>query len=188
MRWKRLLPLTIAWVVSGQSLEDVLTAQSATLSTLNAWLTSQQVAFEILSNVQGVTLLAPSNNALNQLYSSPLYGQLASDPNLLVAFLSYHVLDGIYFMSDIGATQLASLPTFMNMNSYSNVSGGQVIEAVTQNNQVTFVTGNGAQANVEPYVSLSFRHHLSLSLLLNSPLLSRTSTTSAARSTSSTRS
>ncbi|KAG7289324.1 hypothetical protein NEMBOFW57_005691 [Staphylotrichum longicolle] len=151
MRWKRLLPLTIAWVVSGQSLEDVLTAQSATLSTLNAWLTSQQVAFEILSNVQGVTLLAPSNNALNQLYSSPLYGQLASDPNLLVAFLSYHVLDGIYFMSDIGATQLASLPTFMNMNSYSNVSGGQVIEAVTQNNQVTFVTGNGAQANVEPY-------------------------------------
>ncbi len=156
MRWSHLIPLTIAWLARGQSLEDILTAQSATLSTLNAWLSSQQLVYEILANAQGITLLAPSNNAMNQLYNTPLPGQLSTDPNMLVAFLSYHVLDGVYFMSDLGATQLAAVPTFMNMRQYSNVSGGQVINSLAKNNQLTFVTGNGNQANVEQYVRLPF--------------------------------
>ncbi len=153
MGWKHFLPLTIAWVAFAQTLEDILTAQSATLSGLNAWLASEQVAFDILSNAQGVTLLAPSNNALNQLANSPLYGQLASDPNLLVAFLSYHVLNGVHPISALGATPGSAVQTYMNMRAYSNVSGGQVIDSVPQNGGVTFVTGNGAQSNVQQYVS-----------------------------------
>ncbi|KAK4032119.1 FAS1 domain-containing protein [Parachaetomium inaequale] len=151
MRPRRLLLFTGAAATLAQSLQDVLTAQSAVLSTLNAWLASQSLVFQILTNVQGVTLLAPSNNALSQLYSTPLATQLASDPNLLTAFLSYHVLDGVYMMSDFTNAPVASMPTFLNMAGYSNVSGGQVVESRAQNGAVTFLTGNNAQSNVQTY-------------------------------------
>ncbi|KAL2132483.1 hypothetical protein VTI74DRAFT_3757 [Chaetomium olivicolor] len=127
-------------------------AQSATLSTLNAWLTSQQIAFSILSSAQGVTLLAPSNNALNQLLSSPFAIQLAEDPNLLTAFLSYHVVNGVFSMADLIAAQPgASLPTFLNTQSYSNVTGGQKIESRSQNGAVTFISGSATQSNLEAF-------------------------------------
>lgn len=153
MRLKRLSILATANASSGQTLAEVLQAQSATLSTLNAWLSSQQLVFTILSNLQGVTLLAPSNNALSQLYSTPLAAQLAQDPNLLTAFLSYHVLDGIFFVSDfVNARALMSLPTFLDIEAYSNVSGGQRILSGSENGAVTFYSGNGAPTNVEAYV------------------------------------
>ena len=152
MGWKHFLPLAIAWVACAQTLEDILTAQSATLGSLNAWLASEQVVFDILNSAQGVTLLAPSNNALSQLANTPLYGQLASDPNLLVAFLSYHVLDGVYPIANLSAAPVSAVQTYMNMRAYANVSGGQVIDSVPQNGALTFVTGNGAQSNVQQYV------------------------------------
>ncbi|KAK4150842.1 FAS1 domain-containing protein [Chaetomidium leptoderma] len=151
MRLSRLLVLSAAGGTLAQSLLDILTAQSATLSTLTAWLTSQQLVYDILSNARGITLLAPSNTALTQLYTTPLVGQLALDPNLLTAFLSYHVLDGVYLASDFVNTPAAAVPTFMNMKAYSNVSGGQVIETRSQNGAVTFYSGNGVQSNFEKY-------------------------------------
>jgi uncharacterized surface protein with fasciclin (FAS1) repeats len=155
MRLSPLLLLSGAGATFAQTLLDILTAQSATLSTLTAWLTSQQLIYDIFSNAQGVTLLAPSNNAITLMSNTPLYGQLAADPNLLTAFLSYHVLDGVYFVSDFANTPGVSVPTFMNMETFSNVSGGQVIESRSQNGAVTFVSGNGVQSNVQTNVRLS---------------------------------
>jgi uncharacterized surface protein with fasciclin (FAS1) repeats len=156
MRLSLLLLLSGAGATFAQTLLDILTAQSATLSTLTAWLTSEQLIYDIFSNAQGVTLLAPSNNAMTLLYNTPLYGQLAADPNLLTAFLSYHVLDGVYFASDFTNTPGGvSVPTFMNMEAFSNVSGGQVVESKSQNGAVTFVSGNGVQSNVQTNVRLS---------------------------------
>ena len=86
MRLSLLLLLSGARGTFAQTLLDILTAQSATLSTLTAWLTSEQLIYDILSNAQGITLLAPSNNALTLLTSQPIYGQLAADPNLLTAY------------------------------------------------------------------------------------------------------
>jgi uncharacterized surface protein with fasciclin (FAS1) repeats len=162
MRLSRLLLLSGAGGTFAQTLLDILTAQSATLSTLTAWLTSEQLIYDIFSNAQGVTLLAPSNNAITLLYNTPLYGQLATDPNLLTAFLSYHVLDGVYFVSDFANTPGGvSVPTFMNMAAFSNVSGGQVVESKSQNGAVTFVSGNGVQSNVQTNVRLSISPSLS---------------------------
>lgn len=135
-----------------QSLQDVLTAQSATLSSLNSWLASESLIFQILSNAEGVTLLAPSNNALTQLYSTPLATDLALDPNLLTAFLAYHVLDGVHFMSDFANTPATSVPTFLDLAGYSNVTGGQVVVSRSQNGAVTFISGNNTQSNIQSYV------------------------------------
>lgn len=154
MKLNCLLLLSAARATVAQTLQDILTAQSATLSTLNAWLATQSLVFQILSNAQGVTLLAPSNNAFSKIYSTPLYGQLAADPNLLTAFLSYHVLDGVYSASDFADPQSAFVPTFLNMEGYTNVSGGQVIESRSQNGTVTLISGNRARSNFETYVRL----------------------------------
>jgi len=191
MKWRQLLLFTAVRAVRvahGQTLEDVLTSQAATLSTLNAWLLSEDLIFQIMSNAQGITLLAPSNNAINQLYTTALATQLASDPNLLTAFLSYHVLNGVYQMSDFTSNRLGSVPTFMNMHGYSNVSGGQTIETLSENGAVTFITGNGAETNVETYVR---GHELPLceergTTNPRSTRVSRTSTTPAGPCTSST--
>lgn len=157
MRWWRgLLLLSAAGVAWGQTLQDVLTAQSASLSSLNAWLNSEQLVYEVLNNAQGVTLLAPSNNALNNLYGTSYANQLAEDPNLLTAFLSYHVLNGEYFASDFANTQAVALPTYLNQKSFSNVTGGQKVESRSQNGAVTFISGNGAQSNIETSVCSSF--------------------------------
>jgi uncharacterized surface protein with fasciclin (FAS1) repeats len=152
MRPRRLLLISGVSAALSQSLQDILTDESAGLSTFNAWLASQSLVYEILTNVEGVTFLAPSDNALSQLYSTPLTTQLATDPNLLAAFLSYHVLDGIYTMSDLTNAPVASLPSFLNMEGYSNVSGGQVVQSRAQNWGVALVSGNNVQSNVQPYV------------------------------------
>ncbi|KAL2195196.1 FAS1 domain-containing protein [Corynascus similis CBS 632.67] len=153
MRLRRPLLIFEAWGVVAQynTLQDILNAQSATLSTLSAWLQSQAVVFQILSNAQGVTLLAPSNNALTQLYSTSLASELALDPNFLTAFLAYHVLSGVHFVSDLSKSQGASVPTFLNMAAYSNVSGGQVVHSKSQNGAVNLITGNNMQSNLQPY-------------------------------------
>jgi uncharacterized surface protein with fasciclin (FAS1) repeats len=164
MRLKRLILLASAGVSSGQTLAEMLTAQSATLSMLNSWLSSQELIFTILSGAQGVTLLAPSNDALTELYNSPLANQLAQDPNLLTAFLAYHVLDGIFFNSHFVNTQPhLSLPTLLDIETFSNVSGGQRIISTSQNGAVTFFSGHGAQAAVQGAVCFhSILAHLHL--------------------------
>ncbi|KAK4139786.1 FAS1 domain-containing protein [Dichotomopilus funicola] len=143
--------LLLAGTTVAQSLQDVLTAQSATLSTLNGWLASEALIFDILNSAQGITILAPSNNALAALYSTTLPTQLALDSNLLTAFLSYHVLDGVFFASDFLNNPVASAPTFLNMQAYSNVSGGQVVQSRSQNGGITFFSGNNVQSNVQAY-------------------------------------
>jgi uncharacterized surface protein with fasciclin (FAS1) repeats len=147
-----LFAVLFAPVAHSQCLEDVLTAQNTTLSTLYAWLQSQELVLDTISRAQGVTLLAPSNNALDQLYASQLPTQLANDPNLLVAFLSYHALPGVYFFDDFLSVPAAAVPSFMNMAAFSNVSGGQVVRSRSKNGGVTFVTGNNAESNVQACV------------------------------------
>ncbi|KAL2162941.1 hypothetical protein VTH06DRAFT_6777 [Thermothelomyces fergusii] len=153
MHLQCLLLVSGAWQVLAQynTLEDILVAQSATLSTLNAWLQSQSLIYQILNNAKGVTLLAPSNNALNQTFSTSLAGELASDPNFLTAFLAYHVLDGVHLVSDLSNARSSSVPTFLNMEAYSNVSGGQVVHTLSENGAITLVTGNNMQSNLQPY-------------------------------------
>jgi len=151
MRLDRILLFLAPRLTTCQTLADVLAAQSATLSTLTSWLESEELIYSILSSASGVTLLAPSNNAMAQLYNTPLAAQLAEDANLLTAFLSYHVLDGLYWISNLTVDR--SFPTMLNIAGYSNITGGQRIISRSDDGAITFYTGNAAQSTVQPYVS-----------------------------------
>jgi hypothetical protein len=84
----------------------------------------------------------------------PLSTQSATDPNLLAAFLSYHVLPGVYCFDDFLDTPDAAAPSFMNMAAYSNVTGGQVVRTLSKDGALIFVTGNNAKSNVQAYVCI----------------------------------
>lgn len=133
-----------ASVVAQQTLGDVLTAQAATLSTLTSFLQSEETIYEVFNNAKDVTLLAPSNDALAKLNNSPIVNQLLADPQFLTAFLSYHVLNGTFYASNLTAEPTQFIPTLLDLNGYSNVTGGQRLQVKTDGNGgVTFVSGDG---------------------------------------------
>ncbi|KAK3297100.1 FAS1 domain-containing protein [Chaetomium fimeti] len=138
--------LAAAAVARAQTLEEVLTAHSDTLSMMLMWLASQEFIFECLSEAKGITLLAPSNTALARLFGTSLPARLASDMNLLTAFVNYHILDGVYHMADFVSARTTSAPTFLSIPAYSNMSEVQVIQERSENGTLTFFTGGGAQS------------------------------------------
>lgn len=138
-----------ASVAAQQTLGDVLTAQAATLSTLTSFLQSEDAIYQIFNNAKDVTLLAPSNDALAKLNNSPIANQLLADPQFLTAFLSYHVLNGTFYASNLTAEPTQFIPTLLDLNGYSNVTGGQRLQVKTDGSGgVTFVSGGGAMSAV----------------------------------------
>lgn len=147
-----LFSLVAATVSFAQSLPEVIAAQSGNLSSLGAWLSSEPLIYQILSSARGITLLAPSNNALAQLYGSALATDLAVDPNLLAAFLSYHALEGVHPLADFANVTAKTAPTFLDLAGYSNVTGGQVVQSRSQNGGVAFLSGKGVLSTVQACV------------------------------------
>ncbi|CAK7233261.1 hypothetical protein SBRCBS47491_008548 [Sporothrix bragantina] len=139
MLFKTLLP-TAALVAgaSAASLGDVLSAQNSTLSTLNGLLSSNPDIVKVLDDASDITVLAPSNDALSKFLSNPdNAASVVSNPGLISALLSYHVLNGTWYTSNFTNTS-TFLPTWLSNSSYANVTGGQVVEAALDNNNVTF--------------------------------------------------
>ncbi|KAK0619537.1 FAS1 domain-containing protein [Immersiella caudata] len=133
MQIKRLTPLALALVlasgISAQTLQDVLTQQNATLSVLNGFLEQQQQLLSNVANTADITVLAPSNNALSNLPSS-VVNKVSTDPSFLSALLSYHILKGTYYTSNLTSSPSnnpLSIQTLLNSTRYSNVTGGQRI-------------------------------------------------------------
>ncbi|KAF3037339.1 hypothetical protein E8E12_004902 [Didymella heteroderae] len=92
-----------------------------------------------LSSAQNVTILAPSNEAFAAIGNETVQA-LASNTGLLTALLQYHVLNGTYLSSAI-TNQSAFVPTLLTNDLFTNVTGGQVVEAVTTGDNVTFFSG-----------------------------------------------
>lgn len=130
MLFKNLLPAaTLVAGATATSLSDVLSSQNSSLSTLNSLLASQPDIIKTLDDASNITVLAPSNDALSKFLSNPINAAtVASQPSLLDALLSYHVLNGTWYTSNF--TNLSVfLPTWLSNSSYANVTGGQVVEA-----------------------------------------------------------
>ncbi|KAK4096736.1 Fasciclin-domain-containing protein [Parathielavia hyrcaniae] len=156
MRLLQLFLLALALVAGGlgQSLEAVLAKHSETLSTIHSWLQTQPAILTVLGAARGVTMLAPSNKAMDELHNSNpgFSAQLTSDTGLLTAFLSYHVLSGVHTSGDFAHTPAATFPTFMNnYPGFSNVTGGQVVQTRAKDGAVTFVSGQNAESRVQKY-------------------------------------
>ncbi|OTA86152.1 hypothetical protein M434DRAFT_82306 [Hypoxylon sp. CO27-5] len=145
MQYKSLLPLALASVASAQtpSLTDALGSQNSTLSSLNALLGSDSQFADSLNNLQNVTILAPSNDALGALDTA----SLLTDTGYLQALLSYHVLNGTYHNTSF-TNQSIFIPTTLTNSTYTNVTGGQVVEARLYDNNVTFFSALKQNASI----------------------------------------
>jgi len=151
MHSKQLLRLAIAAQAAfGQSLTDVLGSQNHTLSTLIGLLSAQPDLVATLGTLKDITILAPSNEAFTKLLSDPAVASaVQSNPGLVPALLTYHVLNGTFSSSALTAlTAPAFVPTYLTNTTYSTVSGGQRVEVTTSNGGVTILSGSGASATV----------------------------------------
>jgi uncharacterized surface protein with fasciclin (FAS1) repeats len=108
---------------------------------------------ESLSSAQNVTILAPSNEAFASVGNETLQALTAND-GLLTALLQYHVLNGT-FLSTAITNQSTFVPTLLNNELFTNVTGGQVVEAVTSGGNVTFFSGLLSNSSVSQAVSTS---------------------------------
>src|ERR1700761_3814131 len=103
MLFKKLVSLFLPAVVLAQGTPDLATAlgANANLSVLAGLVKAQPQLLQALGSATNITILAPNNNALSTLLNTTAGKSLASDPGAVTALLSYHVLNGTYFSSQI---------------------------------------------------------------------------------------
>ncbi|KAK0735308.1 FAS1 domain-containing protein [Apiosordaria backusii] len=149
MQLKTLTLLGLASAANAQTLADILAENAATLSSLTTFLQSEQVIYDLFANAQDVTILAPSNEALARLNTTPLANELLADPNYLTAFIAYHVLNGTYYTSNLTSSPTQFVPTILDIAAYSNVTGGQRLEVQSSDGGVSFLSGDGDLSTVQ---------------------------------------
>ncbi|KAF9632049.1 hypothetical protein BFW01_g2911 [Lasiodiplodia theobromae] len=110
------------------------------LSNLTSYYISLPDSLSALSAARNITILAPSNNAFEQLLSSPLGAALTNDPDLVQAMLTYHVLNGSYSSSQI-TEDSQFIPTLLTDPRYTNVTGGQRVEVEKEDGNDVFYSG-----------------------------------------------
>lgn len=151
MQLKNILPLALAGAGAAQSqtpdLAGALASQNSSLSLLSGLLQSQPQLVTALSSANNITILAPNNNAIQQFLNMSGGNSSMASPGMIAALLQYHVLNGTYFGSNVTNTS-AFIPTLLTNNTYSNVTGGQRVEARLDQGNVTFFTGLKNNASV----------------------------------------
>lgn len=106
---------------------------------------------QALGSAQNITILAPSNEAFASVGNETL-AALTANEGLLTALLQYHVLNGSVLSSAI-TNQSQFVPTLLTNELFTNVTGGQVVEAVANDGNVTFFSGLLANSTVTQAVS-----------------------------------
>ncbi|KAK5659808.1 hypothetical protein OQA88_1020 [Cercophora sp. LCS_1] len=151
MQIKKALCLAAAQQACAQSLSDVLASHNNSLSTLVSLLGQQPELVNTLAGLQGITILAPSDQAFSAILADPaVAAKVQSDPGFVATLLTYHVLNGTFYASDLlGASDPAFVPTLMTDPAFSTVSGGQRLRAQAEDGTVVITTGNGAEAKVQ---------------------------------------
>lgn len=153
MQLKKLIPTALlATAASAQEPKNLtaLLLSNDDLSSLTTFLSAYQGIAGMLNAAQNITLLAPSNSAIAALQSSGVLNS-ASD-SMIEAILSYHVLPGMVYSSQISSTPLFAHTT-LNDTTLTNVTDGQVVEAVTDGKKATIVSGLKSVSNIVTPVS-----------------------------------
>ncbi|KAF2019740.1 FAS1 domain-containing protein [Aaosphaeria arxii CBS 175.79] len=146
MQFKHLSLLALASYVAAQENNQTVQDLNATLtgqenlSNLTTFLSADPQLLATLSNATNITILAPSNDAFNKLAESPAFQELAGDPAAVAALLTYHVLNGTIPASAITNTS-TFVPTLLTDEKFTNVTGGQVVEALVVGNETVFYSG-----------------------------------------------
>ncbi|KAL8864354.1 MAG: hypothetical protein Q9174_007384 [Haloplaca sp. 1 TL-2023] len=147
--------------MGGTSLTALL-GDTEELSSLSTVLTGVPGLADMLGGAQNVTILAPSNEAFTAFMASPMAEAYMGedgqpDPVAIGALLMYHVLNGTY-ASDTVMEEPTFIPTMLNNTAYANVTGGQVVQAVTQEDQVLIFSGLSNNATVTTPVRLALKN------------------------------
>merc|ERR1712070_171980 len=124
---------------SGMMNLTALLSGTDSLSSLNDLVGNYPDFAATLASWENVTILAPSNDALETLMNSDA-GSMLDNDQFVQSLLRYHVLQSTVYASDIIQTPVFA-PTYLNSSMYSNVTGGQVAEARMQDDEVQFVSG-----------------------------------------------
>lgn len=150
MHLKNILPTALAVAAvyaqedsdSGSTNLTALLSGTDTLSSLNDLIGNFPDLATTLAGLEGVTILAPSNDALESLMSnSSSSSSMLSDEEFVSALLRYHVINGTVYASNITESPLFP-STYLNDSTYSNVTGGQVVQAVmNDDDEVEIVSG-----------------------------------------------
>ncbi|KAF2033724.1 Fasciclin-domain-containing protein [Setomelanomma holmii] len=148
MLFKSLSVLALAGHAFAQNTPTLAQAlnSSSNLSQLQAVLHLNPGLVETLSGAKNITILAPSNTAFSRIDNATLTG-LTQNTGLLTAILQYHVLNGTYPASAVTNTS-AFIPTLLTNPLFTNVTGGQRVQAVLRNGNVTFFSGLLANSTV----------------------------------------
>lgn len=131
-----------------------LLASTPELSNLTTYVTMFPQLASQLGSAQNITVLAPSNAAISKLLNGPRGAAIKSASNQTIAdLLKYHVLQGVYPASTFNSTP-DFIPTLLTDPAETNVTGGQVVEAVAMNNHVYFVSAPTTNSTVTRAVSV----------------------------------
>jgi uncharacterized surface protein with fasciclin (FAS1) repeats len=131
----------------GQAPPDLVTALGGLpqLSNLTSYLSAFPDFVGQLSQLTNITLLAPNNAAFAALLNSSAGAALTGgDQATIQAVFQYHVLNGTY--ASFNATQF--VPTALQSTQFTNVTGGQVVQAVPGDGGVAFFSGLLQNASV----------------------------------------
>lgn len=105
--------------------------------------------YATLSFSKDITIFAPSDSAFQKIPYSSLGGAFeANNSDIVREVLKYHIINGTHSSGSFNGS-FKFLPTFMNNQSYSNVTGGQRVGVVQQaGNDIVLVSGLGSRSSL----------------------------------------
>ncbi|TVY94452.1 Fasciclin-like arabinogalactan protein, partial [Lachnellula willkommii] len=130
-----------SWTELGSQLSSVCTDTviSMILDELPIWsheLKYPQILLQ-LPSTQGVTILAPSNDAFKKIPYTELNKAFSNnDQDVITNVLEYHLLQGSRTAGELVPGDSVFIPTLLTNEAYSNVSGGQRVQNVKQSGDV----------------------------------------------------
>ncbi|KAM5346777.1 hypothetical protein ACJ41O_009782 [Fusarium nematophilum] len=102
-----------------------------------------------MPSYRGVTIVAPSNDAFDQIPYSALADSFKNDDReAIIAVLQYHVLKGTISTAQLKSGPAYVRPTLLNDPKFANVTRGQNILITKQPDIVVFSTRLGSRASV----------------------------------------
>ncbi|CAG8976459.1 hypothetical protein HYALB_00008049 [Hymenoscyphus albidus] len=103
-----------------------------------------------LPSTNGVTILAPNNDAFDKIPYSELKSAFEkNDQDLITNILQYHILTGPRTAAQLNPGDSTFIPTLLTSPAWTSVKGGQRVENIKQNGDVViFVSGRGTHTTV----------------------------------------
>lgn len=128
----------LATLASAQSITSLLSS-TPELSSLTSLVTQFPDLVKALGAAKDITILAPNNAAIDAfLKKNPTVAK--ENPKGVEALLTYHVLQGTVPASHFTTTP-AFLPTQLGPPTFTNVTGGQVVEGFSKGKDINIVSG-----------------------------------------------